>query len=154
MIKYTALLVVLAFAAGLSGSQPASAQLGQGNGDLRVMTYNVDEGTDYIEVTQATNTTEFLIGVGKTISQVRATKPPERMEALASQIIAASPALVSLQELDQWFTGSLDPTTRTCGSVALEFDRSRNCSAPSPPRGLSTKWWCKDGSSRFRRRQG
>jgi endonuclease/exonuclease/phosphatase family metal-dependent hydrolase len=122
MIKYTALLVVLAFAAGLSGSQPASAQLGQGNGDLRVMTYNVDEGTDYIEVTQATNTTEFLIGVGKTISQVRATKPPERMEALASQIIAASPALVSLQELDQWFTGSFDPTTRTCGSVALEFD--------------------------------
>jgi hypothetical protein len=86
------------------------------------MTYNVDEGTDYIEVAQATNTTEFLIGVGKTISQVRATNPPARMEALARQVIAASPALVSLQELDQWFTGSFDPTTQTCGPVALEFD--------------------------------
>jgi endonuclease/exonuclease/phosphatase family metal-dependent hydrolase len=122
MLKYLAALMVLVFAAGLSGSQSASAQLGHGNGDLRVMTYNVDEGTDYIEVAQATNTTEFLIGVGKTISQVRATNPPARMEALARQVIAASPALVSLQELDQWFTGSFDPTAQTCGPVALEFD--------------------------------
>jgi len=101
---------------------PAAAQLSQGAGDLRVMTYNVDEGTDYLEVGAATNLTQFLIAVGKTITQVRATNPPERMKAVAAQIIAAAPTLVSLQELDQWFSGSFDPVTHTCGPVTLEFD--------------------------------
>ncbi len=86
------------------------------------MTYNVDEGTDYLEVGAATNLTQFLIAVGQTITQVRATKPPERMKAVAAQIIAAAPTLVSLQELDQWFSGSFDPVTQTCGPVTLEFD--------------------------------
>jgi hypothetical protein len=37
---------------------PVIAQaLSNGAGDLRVMTYNINEGTDYIEV-QAANTTE------------------------------------------------------------------------------------------------
>jgi hypothetical protein len=101
---------------------PAAAQLSQGAGDLRVMTYNVDEGTDYLEVGAATNLTQFLIAVGQTITQVRATNPPERMKAVAAQIIAAAPTLVSLQELDQWFSGSFDPVTQTCGPVTLEFD--------------------------------
>src|SRR5713226_2498136 len=35
---------------------------------------------------------------------------------------AAAPTLVSLQELDQWFSGSFDPVTQTCGPVTLEFD--------------------------------
>jgi hypothetical protein len=96
--------------------------LSKGKGDLRVMTYNVDEGTDFIEISQANNATQFLIAVGQTITQVRATNPPERMRAVAKQIIAAAPALVSLQEVDQWSTGQFDPTTQTCGPVAVEFD--------------------------------
>jgi len=104
---------------------PATAQLSQGEGDLRVMTYNVDEGTDFLEVTAARSPTEFLIAVGQTITQVRATEPPQRMQAVADQIIAAAPALVSLQEVDQWFTGSFNPVSRTCGPVALEFDMLR-----------------------------
>jgi hypothetical protein len=102
---------------------PAGAQsLSKGKGDLRVMTYNVDEGTDYQELQQARNSTEFLLAVGQTITQVRATDPPGRMQAVARQIIAASPALVSLQELDQWATGPFDPTTGKCGTVSVEFD--------------------------------
>ena len=63
---------------------PALAQsLSQGTGDLRVMTYNANEGTDFLEVQQATNSFEFLEAVGQTITQVRATKPAERMQALA-----------------------------------------------------------------------
>jgi hypothetical protein len=102
--------------------QTLASELGRGDGDLRVMTYNVDEGTDYIEVTEATNLSQFLVAVGQTISQVRATDPVSRMKALASQIVDARPALLSLQELDQWFTGPFDPVTRTCGQIALEFD--------------------------------
>lgn len=96
--------------------------LSNGAGDLRVMTYNANEGTDFLEVQQATNFGQFLAAVVQTITQVRATNPPARMQALAKQIIAASPALVSLQELDQWSTGPLDPSTFTCGSMTLEFD--------------------------------
>ena len=96
--------------------------LSNGDGDLRVMTYNANEGTDFLQVQAAANAEQFLIAVGQTIVQVRATNPPARMQALAKQIIAASPALISLQELDQWSTGPLDPTTFTCGSMTLEFD--------------------------------
>jgi endonuclease/exonuclease/phosphatase family metal-dependent hydrolase len=86
------------------------------------MTYNANEGTDFLEVQQATNSFEFLEAVGQTITQVRATNPEERMQVLASQIIAAAPTLVAVQELDQWLTGSLDPYTFTCAATTTEFD--------------------------------
>ncbi len=112
------------FLAGISGAillPKASAQsLSNGNGDLRVMTYNVDEGTDYLEIEAATNQFQFLVAVGETIAQVRATNPPARMQAVASQILAAAPALISLQEVDRWYTGTFDGTS--CGSMNLEFD--------------------------------
>ncbi|HEY6946255.1 MAG TPA: hypothetical protein VI431_14040 [Candidatus Acidoferrum sp.] len=112
------LLLCLAFGAESSFAQ----SLSNGDGDLRVMTYNANEGTDFLEVEQAGTTTQFLLAVGQTITQVRETKPPERMQALATQIASASPMLVSLQEIDKWYTGSFDPTTGTCGATTLEFD--------------------------------
>ena len=96
--------------------------LENGDGDLRVMTYNANEGTDFLEVQAASDPQQFLIAVGQTIVQVRATDPPARMKALAKQIVAASPALVSVQEVDQWATGPLDLATFTCGSMTPEFD--------------------------------
>ena len=106
----------------IAGGTGATHALSSGNGDLRVMTYNVDEGTDFIEVQQATNPNQFLIAVGQTITQVRATQPRERMKAIARQIIDAEPALVSLQEMDQWSSGPFDPVTSRCGPMTLEFD--------------------------------
>jgi endonuclease/exonuclease/phosphatase family metal-dependent hydrolase len=101
----------------------ASGQsLSSGKGDLRVMTYNVNEGTDLLEVQAATDQQSFLAAVVQTIAQVRATNPPARMQALAKQIIAASPDLVGLQELDQWSTGALNPSTFSCGTMTSEFD--------------------------------
>ena len=98
------------------------AQSLPGKGGLRVMTYNVDEGTDFLEVQAATSLPEFLVAVGQTITQVRATNPPARMQAVARQIVAAQPTLVSLQELDQWFSGPFNPITGQCGAMTLEFD--------------------------------
>lgn len=109
--------------------------LSNGAGDLRVMTYNANEGTDFLEVQSAASPLQFLIAVGETITQVRETNPPERMDALAKQIIAAAPALVSLQELDQWFTGPLDPSTFTCGSMTLEFDMLQELQAALAAQG-------------------
>ncbi len=117
-IPFASLLFFLWLWAGLPAATGAQS-LSKGSGNLRVMTYNVDEGTDYLEIQQATNPFQFLVAVGQTIAQVRATNPPVRMQAVAKQIIAAGPALVSLQELDQWFLG---PFTGACGPMTQEFD--------------------------------
>lgn len=116
------LLIQASFFALMTGSMGSAQALSSGNGELRVITYNVDEGTDFLEVRQATNPVQFLIAVGQTITQVRATQPRERMKAVARQIIDAAPALVSLQEMDQWFSGPFDPVTSACGPMTLEFD--------------------------------
>jgi hypothetical protein len=108
---------------GTDDNDPCAAQsLSNGKGDLRVMTYNVDEGTDYLEILQAKSTMEFLLAVGQTITQVRATNPPARMQGVAKQIVSAGPMLVRLQDLDQWFTGPFNPMTGVCGPQTLEFD--------------------------------
>ena len=111
---------IIALVGSTTAAVPAQAQLSKGNGDLRVMTYNVDEGTDFNEVVAAQTLTEFLLAVGETITQVRATDLPSRMQAVAQQ-----PTLVSLQELDQWSTGPFDQTTQTCGAVTTEFDMAQ-----------------------------
>src|ERR1700687_3404656 len=65
---------------------PLSAQsLSNGNGDLRVMTYNANEGADFLQIQQASDPFSFLVAVGQTITQVRATDPPARMKALRSR---------------------------------------------------------------------
>ena len=117
---YSCLLVILARLLWIPA--PAAAEsLSKGKGDLRVMTYNVDEGTDYTEVQNARNLQEFLGAVGATITMVRASDPHGRIQAAAKQIVNARPALVSLQELDQWSTGPYDPSSG-CGPVSVEFD--------------------------------
>ena len=113
---------LLGLLACLAGPTPTVAQsLSNGKGDLRVMTYNVNEGTDYLEIQQARDLNQFLVAVGQTITQVRVTNSPARMQAVAKQIVAAGPALVSLQELDEWYTSSFSPLTG-CGSPILEFN--------------------------------
>lgn len=116
------LLIQAGLFAFMTGSTGLAQALSSGNGDLRVMTYNVDEGTDFLEVQRATTQNQFVIAVGQTITQVRATQPRARMKAIARQIIDAGPALVSLQEMDQWSSGSFDPSTFSCGPMTLEFD--------------------------------
>jgi hypothetical protein len=101
----------------------ATAQsLPQGKGALRVMTYNVYQGTNFTAALGATTPTEFLLGVGTEFSQVRATNPPERMKAVAKQIVAAAATLVSLQEVSTWSSGPFNPTTFQCGELEVEFD--------------------------------
>jgi hypothetical protein len=116
------LLGLLSLLACLAGPTRTVAQsLSKGKGDLRVMTYNVNEGTDYLEIQQARDLNQFLVAVGQTITQVRVTNAPARMRAVAKQIIAAGPALVSLQELDEWYTSPFSPLTG-CGSPTLAFN--------------------------------
>jgi endonuclease/exonuclease/phosphatase family metal-dependent hydrolase len=86
------------------------------------MTYNVNEGSDFLQVQSANSVGDFLVGVGQIVQQVQGTNPPERMKAVAQQILKIRPQLVSLQEVDQWYTGSFDPNANTCGPIILQFD--------------------------------
>jgi hypothetical protein len=113
-------MILLLSALTAAGVLPAVAQ--NSAGVLKVMTYNVNEGTDFLQVLSATNAMEFLLGVGEIVTQVQGTNPPERMQAVAAQILAAKPTLVSLQEVDQWYLGTFNPSTKACGTMSLEYD--------------------------------
>jgi hypothetical protein len=116
-----ATLVIVSVAAMWSAmAVPATAQRFPGIGT--VMTYNVNEGTDFLQAVNAPNFPQFLLDVGQILTQVQGTNPPERMQAVAKQILAVGPELLSLQEVDQWYTGTFDPNAGTCGNMTLEYD--------------------------------
>ncbi|HTF45324.1 MAG TPA: hypothetical protein VK641_15570 [Terriglobales bacterium] len=119
-IARAALMMVGVAAIWTAMTVPAAAQAFPGIGI--VMTYNVNEGTDFEQVVGTTSVTDFLLGVGQVITQVQGTNPPERMRAVAGQILSAQPELLSIQEVDQWFTGTYDPVAGTCGTMTLEYD--------------------------------
>lgn len=114
--------VVLFFAATMvvATSNPAPAQSIPGFG--RIMTYNVNEGTDFQQVVGAQSLDQFLLGVGQVLTQVQGTNPPERMRAIAQEILKVQPELVSLQEVDQWYSGNFDLGSGTCGTLTLQYD--------------------------------
>jgi hypothetical protein len=120
--QWVARSVLFSLLSWLGGPTPAAAQSPwKDRRDLRVMTYNVNEGTDFLQIQAATDLNSFLVAVGQTITQVRETNPPARMRAVAKQIIDADPTLVSLEELDEWYTSTFNPSTGACGSPTLEF---------------------------------
>lgn len=131
---------VLVFVLIFFSTVPAIAQsLSKGDGDLRIMTYNINEGTDYIEVQAAKTAEQFVFAVGATIYQVRATDPHGRMKAVAKQIVAAKPALAGLQEIDRWFTSSYNPFTGQCGTPTVEFDMLADLMAALSDQGAHYK---------------
>ena len=71
----TTLMIVSVAAIWAAMAVPAMAQLIPGVGS--VMTYNVNEGTDFLQVVGAQNLQQFLLGVGQIITQVQGTNPPE-----------------------------------------------------------------------------
>ena len=93
----------------------AHAAPGAASGTVKVMTYNVNEGSDYFEVLSAQTLPEFLQAVQITLDQVTASNPPIRMQAVAHQIAIQQPDLVGLQEVSTWLVG--EP-----GNPAVRYD--------------------------------
>jgi hypothetical protein len=116
-----ATLVIASFAA-VWAVMTAAAVAQQFPGIGTVMTYNVNEGTDFLQAVGTQSQQQFLLGVGQILTQVQGTNPPERMQAIARKILEVQPELLSLQEVDQWYTGSFDPVAGTCGPMTLEYD--------------------------------
>jgi hypothetical protein len=118
-IARATLVIVSVAAIWAAMAAPVIAQSFPGIGT--VMTYNVNEGTDFLQAVGAQTEQQFLLGVGQILTQVQGTNPPERMQAVAREILAVQPELLSLQEVDQWYTGTSDPAGR-CGTMTLQYD--------------------------------
>jgi hypothetical protein len=114
--------LVIASVAVIWAAMVVSARAQSFPGAGTVMTYNVNEGTDFLQVVGATTELQFLVGVGEILTQVQGTNPPERMQAVAREILDVQPELISLQEVDQWYTGTFDGT---CGTMTLQYDMLR-----------------------------
>jgi endonuclease/exonuclease/phosphatase family metal-dependent hydrolase len=103
---FRAALFVLLILGFLAGTIPATAQL-FGSTNVKVMTYNVDEGTDFdaiIGVLTNPNATSsnFETAVEDTIAEVQSSLPELRAQLIANQIAGAQPDLVGLQEAALW----------------------------------------------------
>lgn len=95
-------------------TRPAEPRL-QGSGTLKVMTYNMDVGADYAGMLDRDYNT-FLQAATKMVTDIRASDPAGRTQAIAREIVATMPHLVSLQEVATMSTGP------TKDNLTLEFD--------------------------------
>src|SRR5947209_5659032 len=92
--RHRSLVVGMIFGAAIWVMGPSTAICQTLAGIGAVMTYNVDEGTGFIQLQSVSTGPDFLAGVGQIVEQVQATNPPERMQAVARRILEVQPALV------------------------------------------------------------
>jgi endonuclease/exonuclease/phosphatase family metal-dependent hydrolase len=112
MLKMS-LFAIVVFAIGFVFASPAPA--GDRVYDVKVMTRNMDAGTDFTLVAFAQTTGEFIAGVGATIDEVVKSNIPARAARLAAEIAETKPDVIALQEVTTWKIGR--------GRYAVELDQ-------------------------------
>jgi len=100
-------LSLISAAAVLLWAAPAAAD----DVAVRIMTQNVDEGTDFQHFPGATTPQAFAAAVTATYEDILATKPAERAVAIAGEIAREGPDIVALQEATTLRTGPTAPAT-------------------------------------------
>jgi endonuclease/exonuclease/phosphatase family metal-dependent hydrolase len=93
---------ILLFAIVLIPVTATAQNQDDGKAVVKVMTYNVNEGTDFVELLSATNLDDFHKAVQITLDNIISTNPPLRVQAVAKQIAQTQPDLVGLQEVTTW----------------------------------------------------
>lgn len=107
------LALILAYCVNAQG-RPAEPKL-QGEGTLKAMTFNTYAGTEYNGVTDP-SLAVVQQAITNMILDVRASDPAGRAQAVARQIAATKPHLVSLQEVGTLSTGT------SPDNLVVEFD--------------------------------
>ena len=87
----------------------------------RVMTYNIYQGTELLDVIAATTPTQFVLAVSTDYGHQGANNFPERAQAIASEIVATGPDLVGLQEVALWRTGPHTSPPTPATTVAFDY---------------------------------
>ena len=76
-----------------------------------------------ILIALASGDNNAIVGAAtQTWAAVQATKPPERMAAIADEIVAADPDVVGLQEVTRWTTYTFDPQTGATTDPVVVYD--------------------------------
>jgi endonuclease/exonuclease/phosphatase family metal-dependent hydrolase len=89
---------------------------------LRVMTQNLYDGTDRTGLMEATTFAEFLAAVDFAYNNMIATKPAERLAAIANEISANKVDIVGLQEASIWRTAPSSLTGPATPAENVQFD--------------------------------
>ena len=100
---------------------------------VRIMTQNMDNGTDFRLVVGATSVADFVAGVTATYQEAQASNVPERSQAIAREIGAQHPDLVSLQEAGLWRTGPFGQPPAT----TVQYDAVQSLLDALKQQGLS-----------------
>jgi hypothetical protein len=89
---------------------------------VRVMTQNMDEGSDFQELRAAKTRDEFFAAVTTIYQNILATKPAERAAAMAREIQKKHPDLVALHEASMLRTGPLSaPPPPSAPTVEMDL---------------------------------
>lgn len=104
-------------ALAVAGAAPIRAD---NDGHVRVMTQNLYEGTNFIEIASATTPAAFVGAVTTTYNNILATKPAERATTLARRIARERPDIVGLQEVLILRTGNPGMPATTVKSDMLQ----------------------------------
>jgi endonuclease/exonuclease/phosphatase family metal-dependent hydrolase len=122
-----ALLAALVPGSGVQAgpaSPPGSANASPAR-TAAVMTRNLYLGADLNPIILALvggNPSAIVTAATQTWNAVQATRPQERMAAVADEIVAADAAVVGLQEVTTWTTFDYDPQTQAVTNPTVAYD--------------------------------
>lgn len=125
LLAATATLAPGAGASAGPSSPPAAQQAASPARTATVMTRNLYLGADLGPILAALGTGDPNLIVGaatQTWGAVQATRPEERMAAIADEIVAADPAVVGLQEVTTWTTSAYNPATGASTNPVVAYD--------------------------------
>src|SRR5215510_15513314 len=113
--RLTKLLLLFAVLLTLGAAQ---ARADNSDRHLKVMTRNMDTGTDLGYIFSATNQFSFLVAVTNTFQESHASNIAERAAGVAAEIHDQQPDFVALQELTRWRIGPPGAVPFTTGGPA------------------------------------
>jgi hypothetical protein len=120
-----ALGTALVPAAGVHAGPPDAARSGTPARTATVMTRNLYLGAELgpVLAALATGNNAAIVGAAtQTWNAVQATRPEERMGAIADEIVAADAAVVGLQEVTTWTTFAYNPQTGAVSNPTVTYD--------------------------------
>jgi endonuclease/exonuclease/phosphatase family metal-dependent hydrolase len=113
-------VAVIAAVIGLFGAVAPNASANNKYRNLLVMTRNMDTGSDFNFVLRAKDLNSLILAVTLTYQEILASNIPERADAIAQEIQAQHPDVVSLQEVTTVLTGPFPGVATTLVDDQLE----------------------------------
>jgi endonuclease/exonuclease/phosphatase family metal-dependent hydrolase len=104
---------------------PGQAQAAAPARTATVMTRNLYLGADLNPIIVALvggNPSAIVAAATQTWNAVQATRPEERMAAVADEIVAADAAVIGLQEVTTWTTFDYNPQTQAVSNPTVAYD--------------------------------